>query len=100
MSDAADTPASRLGGKRPNAGRKPGTKNRIEKTLQDLTKPHTEAAIAVLVEVLADNGALHQMRLMAAMALLDCATERPKSVRNRFSEIVTLAQLKSDFRSA
>ena len=72
------------GGRRPGAGRPPGSSNKATlareagaKTLTDLARENTEAALAVLLEVARDANAPAAARVKAATALLDRAWGRP-----------------------
>ena len=72
------------GGRRPGAGRPPGSRNKATlareagaKTLTDLARENTEAALAALLEVAGDATAPAAARVTAATALLDRAWGRP-----------------------
>ena len=72
------------GGRRPGAGRPPGSRNKATlareagaKTLTDLARENTEAALAALLEVAGDVTAPAAARVSAATALLDRAWGRP-----------------------
>ena len=72
------------GGRRPGAGRPPGSRNKATlareagaKTLTDLARENTEAALAALLEVAGDATAPAAARVSAATALLDRAWGRP-----------------------
>ena len=72
------------GGRRQGAGRPPGSRNKATlareagaKTLTDLARENTEAALAALLEVAGDATAPAAARVTAATALLDRAWGRP-----------------------
>ena len=72
------------GGRRPGAGRPPGSRNKATlareagaKTLTDLARENTEDALAALLEVARDTTAPSAARVSAATALLDRAWGRP-----------------------
>jgi hypothetical protein len=68
------------GGKRPGAGRKPGSKDKATATqvatLSDLARAHTETAINVLVQV-AQASESDAARVSAANAILDRGYGKP-----------------------
>ena len=72
------------GGKRPGAGRPPGSRNKATlareagaKTLTDLARERTEFALDALADVAGDANATASARVSAAIALLDRAWGRP-----------------------
>lgn len=65
------------GGKRPGAGRPLGSQNVLTRPLKEAAAEHSEACLNVLVE-LRDHGLSEQVRLAAAMAILDRAHGRPR----------------------
>lgn len=65
------------GGKRPGAGRKPGTVTSAKRALADLAKDHAEAAMKTLVEIAKDKQAPHAARVSAATAILDRGYGKP-----------------------
>ncbi|WHZ27566.1 MAG: hypothetical protein OJF51_002363 [Nitrospira sp.] len=65
------------GGKRPGAGRPPGSPNKLTRPLKEAAALHTEDCLAVLVQ-LRDHAESEQVRLAAAMALLDRGHGRPR----------------------
>lgn len=71
---------SARGGKRPGAGRKPGSKHRATReqkaTLSDLARQHTSTALNALVHV-ATKSDSDSARVAAANAILDRAYGRP-----------------------
>lgn len=73
---AADAPLknnqtkSGRGGKRPGAGRKPGSPNKSTAALRAIAQQYTEQAIAALVGVMED-GESDAAKVSAANALLD-----------------------------
>ena len=76
--------AGRRGGKRPGAGRKPGSRNKATlareagaATLAELAREETTAALGVLKEVATDSGQSGSARVTAAVALLDRAYGKP-----------------------
>ncbi len=66
-----------VGGRRPGAGRPLGSPNKLTRPLKELAALHSEACIAVLVE-LRDHAESEQVRLAAANALLDRGHGRPR----------------------
>ena len=82
------------GGKRPGAGRPPGSRNKATlareagaKTLTDLARERTEFALNALADVAGDANATASARVSAATALLDRAWGRPpqhQSLYGRF----------------
>ena len=71
------TEQSKKGGRRPGAGRKRGSLNKSTATLKEMAAEHTQAAIDVLVAVMADNDAPAAARVAAADKLLDRGYGRP-----------------------
>ena len=76
--------ATRHGGRRPGAGRPPGSRNRATlareadgRTLTELAREKTAFAVGVLESVAADADAPASARISAAKALLDRAWGRP-----------------------
>lgn len=67
----------RVGGRRPGAGRPLGSPNKLTRPLKELAALHSEACIAVLVE-LRDHAEAEQVRLAAANSLLDRGHGRPR----------------------
>lgn len=71
------------GGKRDNAGRPPGTPNAAtaatKAALSELAAGHVEAAMTALADIAA-NGQSEAARVSAAIAILDRAYGRPKTV--------------------
>jgi hypothetical protein len=65
------------GGKRPGAGRPSGSPNKLTRPLKEAAALHTEDCLAVLVR-LRDHAESEQVRLAAAMALLDRAHGKPR----------------------
>ncbi|MDH5670302.1 MAG: hypothetical protein OEY86_20065 [Nitrospira sp.] len=65
------------GGKRPGAGRPLGTPNRLARPLKEAAAMHSEACLNVLVD-LRDHAESEQVRLAAAMAILDRAHGKPR----------------------
>lgn len=68
------------GGARPGAGRKPGQVGQAKRALAERAGEHSDAALAVLVEIMTDRNATSSARIAAANALLDRAHGRPTSV--------------------
>lgn len=68
---------SRMGGRRPGAGRPLGSPNKLTRPLKELAALHSEDCIAVLVE-LRDHAEAEQVRLAAATALLDRGHGKPR----------------------
>ena len=85
------------GGKRPGAGRPPGSRNKATlareagaKTLTDLARERTEFALDALADVAGDANATASARVSAAIALLDRAWGRPpqhESLYGRFERL-------------
>jgi hypothetical protein len=77
-------PKSNRGGRRPGAGRKPGSRNAATaaeiKSIADLAKLHAPEAVAVLVEVMT-RGTSEAARVTAATQLLDRAYGKPASAQ-------------------
>lgn len=69
------------GGKRPGAGRKPGSKNRATKeqkaTFADLAKEYAPEALTTLVSVMNDTEQSGAARVAAANSILDRAYGKP-----------------------
>lgn len=65
------------GGRRLGAGRPPGSLNKLSRPLKEAAALHTEDCLAVLVQ-LRDHAESEQVRLAAAMALLDRGHGRPR----------------------
>ena len=65
------------GGRRPGAGRPPGTANKLTRPLKELAAQYTEDSIYTLVTLL-DHAESEQVRLAAATALLDRGHGRPR----------------------
>lgn len=65
------------GGKRPGAGRPPGSVNKLSRPLKEAAALHTEDCLAVLIQ-LRDHAESEQVRLAAAMALLDRGHGKPR----------------------
>ncbi len=63
------------GGKRPGAGRKPGSSTKINarqrRTLTEIARDHTEQALGVLTSIMCDTDAPAAARATAANSLLD-----------------------------
>ena len=74
---------SRRGGKRTGAGRPSGRRNKatVEQklTLEELARTHTDAALAVLVEV-AQDGQSEAARVSAANSILDRGYGKPRQL--------------------
>lgn len=68
------------GGKRPGAGRKPGSRDRLTReagaTISELAREHTDLALSVLAEV-ARGGSSDSAKVAAANALLDRGYGKP-----------------------
>lgn len=73
--------ANGRGGKRPGAGRKPGSKNKptqaMGKTLTEMAAEYTPAALKTLAEIMQDSSATATARVSAANSLLDRAHGKP-----------------------
>ncbi|QPD06402.1 MAG: hypothetical protein Nkreftii_004176 [Candidatus Nitrospira kreftii] len=65
------------GGRRLRAGRPLGSLNKLSRPLKEAAALHTEDCLAVLVQ-LRDHAESEQVRLAAAMALLDRGHGRPR----------------------
>jgi hypothetical protein len=65
------------GGRRPGAGRPPGSPNKLTRPLKELAAQYTEGSIHTLVR-LRDHAKNEQVRLLAANSLLDRAHGRPR----------------------
>jgi hypothetical protein len=65
------------GGKRPGAGRPLGSSNRLARPLKEAASMHSEDCLNVLVD-LRDHAESEQVRLAAAMAILDRAHGKPR----------------------
>jgi hypothetical protein len=65
------------GGRRLGAGRPPGSPNILSRPLKEAAALHTEDCLAVLVQ-LRDHAESEQVRLAAAMALLDRGHGKPR----------------------
>lgn len=70
------------GGKREGAGRKPGSKNKLnaaqKQTLREIADTYTQEAIDTLAEIMRDQGAPHAARATACNSILDRAHGKPK----------------------
>lgn len=73
--------ANGRGGKRPGAGRKPGSRNRptvdMGKTLVEMAAQYTPEALHTLAEIMKDREATATARVSAANSLLDRAHGKP-----------------------
>ncbi len=73
--------ATKRGGARPGAGRKPGVPDKAtgeqRASLEELARTHTEAALAVLVRV-AEKSTSDAAAVSAATAILDRGYGRPR----------------------
>lgn len=65
------------GGKRPGAGRPLGSPNVLTRPLKEAAAEHSESCLAVLLD-LRDHALSEQVRLAAAMAILDRAHGKPR----------------------
>lgn len=65
------------GGKRPGAGRPLGSPNVVSRPLKEAAAMHSDECLNVLVE-LRDHGLSEQVRLAAAVAILDRAHGKPR----------------------
>ena len=69
------------GGKRPGAGRRPGSSTKInaqqKRTLTEIARDHTEQAIGVLTSIMSDTDAPAAARATAANSVLDRGWGRP-----------------------
>lgn len=69
------------GGKRPGAGRRPGSYTKInaqqKRTLTEIARDHTEAAIRTLTSIMLNNEAPAAARATAANSVLDRGWGRP-----------------------
>lgn len=81
MTDPIKKESNGHGGRRPGAGRPPGTLDRATKaqkgTLEELARQYTQTALDVLIEV-ARNGESESARVTAANSLLDRAYGRAR----------------------
>ena len=77
------------GGKRPGAGRPSGSPNKLTRPLKEAAALHTEASLNVLVD-LRDHAESEQVRLAAAMAILDRAHGKPRQGLDLAKEGVTV----------
>lgn len=70
------------GGKREGAGRKPGSRNKLnaanKRTLREIADSYTQEAIDTLAEIMRDADAPHAARATACNAILDRAHGKPK----------------------
>lgn len=73
--------ANGRGGKRPGAGRKPGSKNKstveMGKTLAEMAVQYTPDALKTLAEIMQDQNATATARVSAANSLLDRGHGKP-----------------------
>lgn len=65
------------GGARPGAGRKAGVPNKVTREIAEAAKEYSEAALAVLAEVMA-SGDSAAARVAAANSILDRAHGKPR----------------------
>jgi hypothetical protein len=65
------------GGARPGAGRPQGSLNKLTRPLREAAAIHSQGCLDVLVD-LRDNAGSEQVRLAAAMAILDRAHGKPR----------------------
>lgn len=65
------------GGKRENAGRKPGSPNKVTADVRAAASEHGPYAIQVLVEIMTNENAPEAARIAAANAVLDRACGKP-----------------------
>jgi hypothetical protein len=68
---------SRVGGRRPGAGRPPGVPNRITRPLKELASQFGPDALQTLVSIM-NEGENEQARIAAAKELLDRGYGRPR----------------------
>lgn len=70
------------GGRRPGAGRKPGTRNKSTETIGgvpifELASAHSRQAVETLAEIMKDQAAPAAARVSAANSILDRAHGKP-----------------------
>lgn len=65
------------GGKRPNAGRKPGAVSKAKRELAEMARDHAEAALSTLVSIARDGKAPAAARVSASSAILDRGYGKP-----------------------
>lgn len=65
------------GGKRPNAGRKPGAISKAKRELAEMARDHAEAALTTLVSIARDGKAPAAARVSASSAILDRGYGKP-----------------------
>ncbi len=82
--------ATKRGGARPGAGRKPGVPDKAtgeqRASLEELARTHTELALSVLVHV-ADKGESESARVGAANAILDRGYGRPRQAMDVTADV-------------
>lgn len=66
------------GGRRPGAGRPPGAVSQVKRDLAKAAQEHTDAALLVLREVMADASTPPSARIAAAVAILDRGHGKPR----------------------
>lgn len=59
------------GGKRPGAGRKKGSRNKVTADIKRIAQDYGEESILAMVEIMRDKGAPHASRVAAAREVLD-----------------------------
>lgn len=72
------TPGAK-GGPRPNAGRKPGSPNKVQSTLKELAREYTDEALEALLDVLR-NATSDGAKVQAANSILDRGYGKPSQV--------------------
>src|SRR5579864_9058259 len=75
--DKKSNSINRRGGKRPGAGRKAGSQNKVTVELKEAARGYTTEALRVLVQV-AKSGKSESARVAAASAILDRGHGKPK----------------------
>lgn len=68
---------TKRGGKRPNSGRRPGSRNKVTRALKEMANEFSERALNVLVSVMEDPEAPAAARVAAADKILDRGHGRP-----------------------
>lgn len=65
------------GGKRPGAGRPPGSPNKVTASVREAAQVHSDEAITTLASIMQDGKAPAVARIAASNAILDRAHGRP-----------------------
>lgn len=85
-----------MGGKRPGAGRKPGSPNKATATVKEAAQVYTDEALKVLATIMKDVKQPAAARVTAASAILDRGHGKPKQSLDIDANVTTPKSL-ADF---